>query len=217
MIISHTRGFVYIKTRKTASTSLEIALSGYCGPADTITAITNDDEIARGAMGFPGPQNCVVRGPSGQPIELINHTPASVARTVLGDKWPEFFTFTIERNPYDKVVSQYYYVTRSQPDPPSMSQFLENFPAERMSNWSLYAEGDDLLVDYVGRYEAMEQSLAAISQRLGLASPVAMPEYRAKSGIRKDNRHYRDILSARDRRVVDTVCGREIEAFGYRW
>jgi len=44
MIISHAHRFVFIKTRKTAGTSLEIARSRYCGARDVITAI--DAEVA---------------------------------------------------------------------------------------------------------------------------------------------------------------------------
>ena len=37
MILSHTHKFIYIKTYKTASTSIEAALSAVCGPDDVIT------------------------------------------------------------------------------------------------------------------------------------------------------------------------------------
>ena len=37
MIVSHAHKFIYIKTYKTGSTSVEAALSGVCGPDDVIT------------------------------------------------------------------------------------------------------------------------------------------------------------------------------------
>ena len=39
MILSHKNKFIFIKSFKTASTSLEIALSKYCGEKDIITPI----------------------------------------------------------------------------------------------------------------------------------------------------------------------------------
>ena len=39
MIISHARSFIFIKTRKTAGTSVEVYLSQHCGPEDVITPI----------------------------------------------------------------------------------------------------------------------------------------------------------------------------------
>ena len=37
MILSHAHKFIYIKTYKTGSTSVEAALSGVCGPDDVLT------------------------------------------------------------------------------------------------------------------------------------------------------------------------------------
>ena len=57
MILSHKYKYIFIKSFKTASTSLEIALSKYCGKEDVITPIINEDEKIRKINGFNGPQN----------------------------------------------------------------------------------------------------------------------------------------------------------------
>ncbi|HTZ71456.1 MAG TPA: hypothetical protein VMB71_12450 [Acetobacteraceae bacterium] len=51
MILSKKYKFIFIKGRKVAGTSVEIALSGVCGPDDIITPITPVDERARMAYG----------------------------------------------------------------------------------------------------------------------------------------------------------------------
>lgn len=217
MIISHRHRFVYVKTRKTASTSLEIALSRFCGPEDVITKIVAKDEAVRAQLGYPGPQNECVRGRTGRTFELLNHTPATVARELLGDRWDEYFTFTIERNPFDRIISQYWWEVQGMADPPPISRFIECGRPELLSNWHLYADGDRPIVDHVGRYESLAESLTAIAERIGLAEPLVLPEQKTKSEFRRDRRPWREVLSAADRGVVEAACRRELEAFGYTW
>ncbi len=42
MICSHVHKFVFIKTTKTASTSIEMGLERFCGPQDIVTPIWHD-------------------------------------------------------------------------------------------------------------------------------------------------------------------------------
>lgn len=220
MIISHRHRFVYVKTRKTASTSVEIALSAHCGPEDVITKIIPQDESLRASLGYPGPQNEVVRSREGRVFELVNHAPAAIARDLLGPEWSNYFTFTLERNPFDRVISQFYWERSLLPDSTSISAFLQSTPAKRLSNWHLYADPvlkDHPIVDYVGRYESLEESLMMIAERLRLPGGIVLPAQRTKSHLRTDRRHYRDVLSAEDRRLVEATCRRELAYFGYRW
>jgi hypothetical protein len=57
MIISHKYRTSFIKTAKTAGTSIEMALSRSCGPDDIITPLWKQDEVAKQAMGGRGPQH----------------------------------------------------------------------------------------------------------------------------------------------------------------
>ncbi len=56
MIISHKYKFIFLKTKKTAGTSIEISLSRYCGDKDIITPIMFEDEKIRADLG-KYPQN----------------------------------------------------------------------------------------------------------------------------------------------------------------
>lgn len=47
MIASFLHRFVFIKTRKTGGTSVEIVLSSWCGPEDICTPLTPEDELLR--------------------------------------------------------------------------------------------------------------------------------------------------------------------------
>jgi hypothetical protein len=47
MIISHEHKFIFLKTKKTAGTSIELAVSQLCGPDDVITPLAMADEVLR--------------------------------------------------------------------------------------------------------------------------------------------------------------------------
>lgn len=221
MIISHQHRFVYVKTRKTASTSIEIALSRFCGPDDVITPIVATDEKVRTGLGYRGPQNYSAGSAGGVPIELANHSSALQARQILGARWPDYVTFTVERNPFDRVISQYYWELplweRRGAPLPTVTEFLRDRPVSSLSNWDLYADGDAVIVGHVGRYESLDEDLLAISERIGLPEPIDVSGIRTKDNWRKDRRAYRDVLTPDDRHLVESICGRELAAFGYRW
>src|SRR5438132_1302501 len=122
MIISHKYKFIFIKNEKTAGTSIEIALSKYLGEKDVITPNRDEDEALRKALGYRGAQNYYIslnRYTRKNLLELVtqhkrirffNHSGAEYIKEHV-DKhvWESYFKFCFERNPWDKVISWYYY------------------------------------------------------------------------------------------------------------
>ena len=55
MILSHTHNFIFIKTHKTAGSSVEVALEGICGPQDVVTPMKTDDGGETESRNYHGP------------------------------------------------------------------------------------------------------------------------------------------------------------------
>ncbi len=213
MIISHRHRFIFIKTKKTAGTSLEIALSALCGPDDIITPISPRDEQLRRDLGFRGPQNYQL--PDGR--QFFNHASASAVRQVVGTGiWDNYFTFCFERNPWDKVISWYHWECQQRPDI-SFGAFLASGHFALVGGpggFDLYTDNGDVIVDRVCRYEDMASELALLAARFGTPLPT-LPK--AKSGFRRDRRHYSEVYTAQQRELVAQAFRREIALLGYRF
>jgi hypothetical protein len=215
VIVSHEHGFVFMKTRKTAGTSVEIALSRVCGPDDVITAVTEDDELLRRAAGGRGPQNH--ESPPGLERKAFNHMPVSMVRKMLGrKKFESYFSFAVERNPWDAVVSLYHWRFRDD-DPSSFAEYVASPAVETFAtkNQRIYRLRGEIAVDRVLRYESLGAELAEVWARLGLPGAPDLPH--AKAGTRPRGPSYRAYYDDASRERVAELFAAPIKDLGYEF
>ena len=237
MIISHSRKFIFVKTYKTAGSSLEIALSKYCARGDVLTPLDAGEEAERRRLSGLGAQNY------GKParryriedlawllsrrkrVERFNeHSAAWQIRRMIGTEvWERYFTFTVVRNPYDRCLSRFYYSKKVYEDRgrdkawdlEDIDQYLRYNPWFINENWEMYTRADRVLVDFIVRYERLEADLAEVSARLGLPRNLYedMRAISAKKGIRPQTADPARLTEA-GRQMVSLLCAPEIEMFG---
>ncbi len=130
MIISHKYEFIFIKIRKTASSSIEASLSPHCGEDDIITPMPSSPEHSH-ARNWEGsisswqlwrriPEMIFWRASTIQNYKgmsqrrqilhgnLYNHMRAvDIKECIPAIKWNSYFKFCCERNPWDKLLSRY--------------------------------------------------------------------------------------------------------------
>lgn len=229
MIVSHEHKFIFLKTKKTAGTSVEIALSKFGGPRDIITPIAPpEDEKMRTDLGYCGPQNFAVPFSkytfedwkqlvtTRQRVEHYNHEPAVLVRQRLPrETWDSYFKFTIERNPWDRALSFYHFRFHGVDPKPPLSEFLETVRPKALSQIDLYSLNGTVAVDRVIRYEKLDAELAEIGSQLGFPSSLELP--RAKGQYRKDRTPYRELIGDKERERIAQICAREIALFGYEF
>ncbi len=227
MIISHEHKFIFIKTIKTAGTSIEIALSKYCGPRDVITPISREDELARTKLGYATARNYAIPLKKYSKLDFLraayrrkriaftNHASASqVMKYSDRNVWNSYFKFCFERNPWDKVISMYYWTYKTEPRV-SLSDFIHSGELRTLKGFDLYAYASEIIVDRVFKYEHLDRSMQELCDQTGLDEVPLLPN--AKGNYRKDKRSYRELLSAKDRDKIAKVYAREIAYFGYQW
>ncbi|MGN2248979.1 sulfotransferase family 2 domain-containing protein [Frateuria edaphi] len=230
MIVSHKHKFIFLKTNKTAGTSIEIALSKFCGPDDIITPISPVDEETRRSLGYRGAQNYLapwyeyglrdvakLAFKGKRKLRFYNHMTGREVREYIGrDAWNGYFKFCFERNPYDRLISHYYWCNRSEPRPP-MSSFIRTPRAMMLKHrgFDVYTLGGKVAVDRICRFESIADELEEVRRIIGLPEPLQLPHAKAKH--RSDNRGYREVLGEEERSWVDQTFGDELRLLGYHY
>jgi len=229
MIISHKYKFIFIKTAKTAGTSIEVFLSKQCGPMDILTPIAPPIEghQPRNYQGFINPIPEIVEAP-GKFLSALrstftsrekfyNHIPASlVQKRVPARVWNSYFKFCVERNPWDKVLSHYHMRAARQGGSLSLDEYFAagRFPV----NYSRYtdATGEKIIVDRVLRYENLMNDLAKVFSKLNVPFEGTLG-IGAKSEYRTDRTPYQLVFNDEQRKIVEKAFAKEIELHGYRF
>lgn len=163
MIISHRFRFIFIKTTKTAGTSLEVQLSPICPPEDVFTPVIPPED---------GHQARNYIAPDG--TEYYNHMDARLVRRLLGEeRFKDYFKFCVERDPVDKCVS-YYMMKKHSSTHTNWRWRLMNWHAFVLSgrfpfDHDKYTDHDgSLMVDRILRYENLNEELSDVFKTLGV-------------------------------------------------
>ncbi|SHE85725.1 Sulfotransferase family protein [Desulfacinum infernum DSM 9756] len=223
MIISHTHKFIFIKSLKTAGTSVEAALSQHCQDPDVVTPL-GDYKFNRDEQGRWIHKSMNAEG-------FWQHDHAVSIRKKVGDSvWKEYFKFTIVRNPWDRVVSLYFWHSRNKPEfkPQRKIYHKLGWPFNELreirkvfdkfvegeweTNDKFYLIDGDLCVDFAVRYENLSDDLNKVCQIIGLP-PLELPSL--KKGFRPDKHHYSEYYTEKSKKIVADRHANDIKFFGY--
>jgi hypothetical protein len=230
MIISHEHKFIFLKTKKTAGTAIEAALSELCGPSCVITPYREESEGDRKGL---APQNYRIEHPLkpkrplwrrllGRPeryyhptVGYYEHMPAHVVRAYVGEEiWRGYFKFAFDRNPWDRQISWYFYKTKTKASRPSFESFMASRRRAYVDNHEIYLEGDALAVDFLGRYEDLDADLAKALRLIGVARRLDVPK--SNVGPNKETRQdYRSYYTRETEALVREWYAPEIELLKY--
>ena len=247
MIISHRHKFIFLKPRKVAGTSVEVALAQHCGDDDIVTPIAkfdrkwDEDHYTHPGKQWPG---------------YGRHATLRRVRKRLGRKrWDDYFKFAITRNPWDLVVSQYHWATRrdeGQPHKGAVGRSLKRFwtrPLRVRKNFKVLGANlarnilkmdvvtFEFFVTHMLRYyEPNDPFYFDRSGAVGLdfliryenlqsdygsvCERIGLPRSELpslKTKSRPEQRHYSTYYDDRTRELVAKMYHRHIEHFGYRF
>ncbi|MEM7791354.1 MAG: sulfotransferase family 2 domain-containing protein [Verrucomicrobiota bacterium] len=228
MIISHRHKFIFIKTHKTAGSSLEMALGALCGPEDIISSMeTNDDSgiprnyYANHFWGRLYQRSKFTRKWIHRHSRLIQpwyyeHMPAWRIREQVGtDIWDSYYKFCFERNPWEKVVSYYFWKKYGQNKTlPGFEEYVLKKTHRLPADAKLYCDKDgNCLVDQVYDFRNLNSEIASVYERIGLRFDGRLPK--EKTEIKTDRKHYSHYYTESTKAKVAEVFETEIMLHNY--
>ncbi|MCV3270541.1 sulfotransferase family protein [Roseobacter sinensis] len=212
MIISRGRRYIFVHIPKTGGTSLATALEARAMKDDLLIGDTPKARRRR--------RRLTDLRPSGR---LWKHaTLADIDGVVSPDEIAQMFTFTLVRNPWDRLVSYYHWLRVQSFDHPAVavakSRGFAEFLAEPLIQTSLRqsparsymqdatgAERCDLYI----RLEHFDADAQPLIEHLGFA--LVLPHVNASTRPAD----YRTVYDAKSRDLVQDICAEDIVRFGY--
>lgn len=155
------------------------------------------------------------------------HTSAGEIIEFIGrERWDSFFKFAFERNPWDRMISFYYWRMRHFKDKkPTFADFIraidlgdeDSLRAVRADDWSnqsIYTVSGQLEVDALCRYEDLQNDLSKVYETIGLSFDGWLPN--AKGKLRTSTRPVEDYYTAELDGIIRRHFAVEIELLGYQ-
>jgi hypothetical protein len=103
MLISYPYKFIFIKTCKTASTSVEAFFEKFCCPPGHVVQHWTDEILSDyGIVGYRGPQK------NNHKFKYANHMSCEQISNIFSN-FNEYIKITTVRDPYDRAISEFHF------------------------------------------------------------------------------------------------------------
>lgn len=149
-------------------------------------------------------------------------------------EFEDYFKFTIVRNPWDRLVSAFFFLKKGGVDEEDLEfskRYLSKYPDfdsfvekglldDDIINWIHFVpqykfvclRDNMLATDFVGRVESLDRDFATIANKLGIEA--ALSKINVTRSRKKDFRSY---YTKRTVEIVSEIYRDDIELFGYRF
>ena len=205
MIVSARKQFIFVHIPKTAGSSIFQALRQYNDAPDTDENRHLDLETICKRYAHLG-------NLSGNPaFEEGNRSHSTPGRS------GKFFKFAFVRNPWDRIVSMYFYRLQNREIPRDLSFFdfvinRKNYPfgLHREQVKLLADDNGQIAMDFIGRFENLREDWVEVQNRIDVKADLP----RLKQTSHNHYRHYYN------REIIDEVARmypKDIDFFGYRF
>ncbi|MEP5155593.1 sulfotransferase family 2 domain-containing protein [Planktotalea sp.] len=222
MLVSHTHKFIFLKTRKTAGTSLEMLFQPFCTPSGHL--VTERCEGLNTSFGIVGHRLLDAASNAADAVRKFRaHLPADKIKEVLTkDQWNNYFWFTAVRNPFSRCVSGYYCEKAAYKlgIPENFAALKRDFvsylksPSFQNDENVTHREGEFIIQDAI-RFETIHDDISRIAKKIGVEKDLAELPVTKRLASRETRRPTADYYLDEARELVLTQMKWVFEHYDY--
>ncbi|MGI9319305.1 MAG: sulfotransferase family 2 domain-containing protein [bacterium] len=199
-------GFWFVDIPRTSSSSVRAELGRHFGPIYGKNNVMEKQHATQQTFG--------------------DHISAKRIRDFLGqDAWNEIFTFTIVRNPWDRIYSMYNYRKKLGRLPKDMEfrdyvlalsarNSLFDFHGFYFGAWDYITDDNgEIMVDFVAKYENRAHDLKFVASQINIEH---FGELSIQSASPK-GAHYSNSYDPETREIISTLYEKDIALFKYKF
>jgi len=157
-------------------------------------------------------ENALWHGPIDMDRKRTHWRPQQIIESEGPQAWKSYFKFSFVRNPWDRLVSHYFFerdLKKRIHKDCDFGQFLPQWVKQRSSwNQLVWFEGRLEEFNFVGRFETLNEDFCYVCTQLGVDSSLPH-EFRTK------REHYSVYYDQKSRKQFSKLAKAEIKVFGY--
>ena len=225
--ISHKYKFIYLKNVKVAGSYLAMILTKYCTIKENIEdsrwykVFSNKQYLEQNSdIGF-------IAGSSGSPgilskFKYPQHLPANIIKEKFPNIFDDYFKFCVVRNPYDRIVSRYYWDLHTNVIPKDMSftNFLENEGKKKINkmndDWYHRCTIDNQpICDFYIRFDNLIPDIQKLFDKLSITDSIIDKDINKNPS--KKCKDYHSMFNNYTKNIVTKHCQEEIDYFNWKF
>ena len=236
MIISFKYKFIFIKTYKTAGSSIESYLYQFLSANDIYAHTVDNNGI--NCWGEFDPENKLsnffdkdtyneriskkLRFYAHMPAWLIKDRLDIYSKKLKFDIFNNFYKFAVIRNPFDLVVSDYFWRKNSNfMNEKSFDEIIQELKNNKYQTHGLLnlnklmdIKQQDILCDYIIKYENLNEELLKVFNKLKIPFNGKLEIFKKRFDRDRDYQKFYDESS---KKLVEDIFSKEIDMFKYNF
>ncbi|WBL23189.1 sulfotransferase family 2 domain-containing protein [Zunongwangia sp. HRR-M8] len=161
---------------------------------------------------------------------FLQHAPAKFLvekGLITENQWSDYYKFTFVRNPWDRVISDYFWLQKDQNIKGNLKEYLcreKEFQPTLTQKGVLKYRGDHLYpqtsffdiegeykLDFVGRFESLESDLEILLKNLKIEDDFTLHLNKRK----KKRKHYSRFFTESNKNRVEELFRKDIDLLNY--